>query len=1333
MPTAWATNRVGVSNVPISHPSFDKAKLLIISVVGRNVIFSGESIYIMNTILDPDALVEVHASDGTLVYSQRVGANSTFSFQPPSIYGLFTVDCSTSYNTGETWFWLQDISNLVPLLVLPYSWSWQSIDYTLDANYVLTARLSGKQISVNWLQSLIALNPTITVSGNSAGTIQVHLVKGKSTLGYWMLNTYFGLTFRLQGSLQNPTTIDIPISVLGSATWGLNEIRVKDVSSNLVYSWDDILTRSTGVTFKLADEYTGKLSVTLQKTFDMEDAIFTDGFESGNFNAWSWSQGTVSVVSSPTHTGSYAGKAVWSTGTSAIWYKTTASSYADAYWRSYVQVTALPGSDKALEVANIFNAAWSEEVDALIYNSTLGFYYWAVATPAGWESDWVPKTINVNTWYCVELRRLVGDATHGHVELWVNGILIVDSTQAITGNSQQFMGGINFAGDSSGTMYGDDYVMDTSYIGTNPLSVLSTVSDIFVVNHDNFVNATVADINGRADVKNVTIQGSTNGAAQTFTLMWNQVTNAWSEVSDPNNIITINAAGSLNSTTDANTWVVDFKFKFTTGFTSGPVSITTKVMDSINSMSSTSTNLFNVGNINRVFVTFDDGFISQYTNATSVMTSNSITGTFYIIYDYVGTAGYVSWVQVAQLVSDGHEIGSHTRTHPHMNSISSTQLADETATVKSDFLTAHGITTLTLAYPFGEGWDNATVTSAVTSAGYLYARNIVESSWSRSAGTKTAVNSYLVDSTNHPTLNLALFETWVNQAYDNTEVILTYHYIGQGSDTNVDLTLFQQMMAYLHNKGFTTLPMSQVGGTLTATLSSSGSGSESILRTIVGTRSGSSSGSGSESATVQKVLARAFSDSGSGLDTLTRLFAPSRSSTDSGSGTESTSVLKMLQRTFSDVASGIEALAKLLVEYRTNADSGSGQESLARLLASSQSPSSSGSGSESVSAQQVLQRLTSETGTGLESLARLFASGRNPSDTGTGTEVISIQQILNRAVTDLGSGLESLSQLLSHGISLTDQGTGIETLTRIFTGNRSTTDTGSGSESPSVLNTLQRAFVDVGSGLEAVTRLFASSRTSTESGTGLESLTAGSILQRIVSDTGSGLESLIRQIVFGRTATDTGSGLDFLTAILTTTGTYIANISDQGTGTITLSRLFVASRGIFDLGSALETLTHLLTPYVPPSTGTGGGGVIVIMPRPTTVMVGALFPTSVYFLLPAAKISQDITVNNPTDTARVVTVHYTVTNIATGQIAYQDTLKTAVSPGSSTWTLVATITETGHYRIDITAVDGGTATAMQEFNVGLWQIWQGPVLLWSIIAFAAAALILFYRRIEEEW
>jgi len=791
--------------------SLDNGKLLSVSVVGRNVIFFGESISIKNIIVDHNALIDIYASDGSQVDSQIVTANSTISFQPPEVYGLFTVRCRTSYNTGETWFWLQDISNLKSL-ALPHMWTWQNIEFTLDANYVVRACLNGKQLSVSWLQSLIALNPKVAVS-NNLSSIRVHLTKGANTLDYWMLNTYFGLTFRIQGSLPAPTTINVPISFIGSSSWKGNAVYVKTTSSNLIYSWDDILTRSTGVTFNLADKRNSKLSVTLQSVFDIEDPIFSDGFESNSFNAWGGTDGTTAIVTTPVHSGTYAAKA---TGSGSDWWEALGSSYADLYVRGYFQLPSLPTAGNSVALFEVINAAFSDAI--WVYAYTGAVTGWDLRTVGSGDHD-VDSTININQWYCVEVRRLVGDASHGHVTLWIDGTPIKDLTETVTGNSQYIYAGNHGSGDAGLIVYGDDYVKDSSYIGTM-LSVVSTVSDIFVVNRNNFVNVTVTDPSGRTDIANVTIQVYTAGDAQNFILLWNQVTNTFSEYSDPSGIVTINAAGSSNATYSTNGWVVNFNFKFTTGFTSGACRVVSTVMNTSSSAQVNNTNLFNVGYVNRVFVSFDDGWLSQYTNAAPVMNSYSINATFYIIYSYPGTSQRMTWTQIATLVSEGYEIGSHSRTHPDLNHVSASQLTDETATVKNDFLTNHTIVTLTFTYPQNLGYNNATVTSALASAGYIYAKTGNAGTWSRSTGIKMDVNAYVPDETT----TFTTWKSWVNHACDDTEVGLVYHNVGYAISPYVTLGNFTQEMAYLHNKGFTTLPTSQVGSGIPITFLQTGVG-----------------------------------------------------------------------------------------------------------------------------------------------------------------------------------------------------------------------------------------------------------------------------------------------------------------------------------------------------------------------------------------------------------------------------------------------------------------------------------------------------------------------------
>jgi len=210
----------------------------------------------------------------------------------------------------------------------------------------------------------------------------------------------------------------------------------------------------------------------------------------------------------------------------------------------------------------------------------------------------------------------------------------------------------------------------------------------------------------------------------------------------------------------------------------------------------------------------DDGTLVQYTIARPIMNTYGINATFYVPYNNVGLDGYMTWTQLATLISEGDEIGSHGRTHVSLNHVNASQLVDELTTVKSDFLVNHGISVLTFAYPYGEGYSNATVTDAVNAAGYLYARRVQPVSWSRTTGTKTAVAAYSMAFAHYGALDLSMVRGWLNQAYDDNEVILLVHGVGGTSGYNVTTALFEQTMAYLHDGGFMTPLMSDVGGVI---------------------------------------------------------------------------------------------------------------------------------------------------------------------------------------------------------------------------------------------------------------------------------------------------------------------------------------------------------------------------------------------------------------------------------------------------------------------------------------------------------------------------------------
>jgi len=72
--------------------------------------------------------------------------------------------------------------------------------------------------------------------------------------------------------------------------------------------------------------------------------------------------------------------------------------------------------------------------------------------------------------------------------------------------------------------------------------------------------------------------------------------------------------------------------------------------------------------------TFDDGFLSQYEIALPILNSYGFKGTFFVITSQLTPAlpgywRYGSWEQFREIARQGHEIGSHTVTHPDLLTI----------------------------------------------------------------------------------------------------------------------------------------------------------------------------------------------------------------------------------------------------------------------------------------------------------------------------------------------------------------------------------------------------------------------------------------------------------------------------------------------------------------------------------------------------------------------------------------------------------------------------------------------------------------------------------------
>ena len=119
-------------------------------------------------------------------------------------------------------------------------------------------------------------------------------------------------------------------------------------------------------------------------------------------------------------------------------------------------------------------------------------------------------------------------------------------------------------------------------------------------------------------------------------------------------------------------------------------------------------------------LTFDDGYISQYTSAVPALNARGLRGTFFIITSFPGDC--VTWDNLRTMASMGHEIGSHTITHPDLATLSSSAAENEISASQAAInAQIPGQKCVTFAYPFGS--YNSSV-EALVKKYYLAARGV---------------------------------------------------------------------------------------------------------------------------------------------------------------------------------------------------------------------------------------------------------------------------------------------------------------------------------------------------------------------------------------------------------------------------------------------------------------------------------------------------------------------------------------------------------------------------------------------------------------------------------
>jgi len=134
-------------------------------------------------------------------------------------------------------------------------------------------------------------------------------------------------------------------------------------------------------------------------------------------------------------------------------------------------------------------------------------------------------------------------------------------------------------------------------------------------------------------------------------------------------------------------------------------------------------------------ITFDDGFLSVFEAALPILAHYGFSSTCFFVADKIALdndwdnpsarrAPLMGVEEIRQFMAQGHEVGSHSLTHPHLTKLDKHQAHHEILTSKQKLEGLIGERVTSFAYPYGD--ENMDLRQMVREAGYAQAVSTIK-------------------------------------------------------------------------------------------------------------------------------------------------------------------------------------------------------------------------------------------------------------------------------------------------------------------------------------------------------------------------------------------------------------------------------------------------------------------------------------------------------------------------------------------------------------------------------------------------------------------------------